>query len=68
MQFGHAGACANAEAETAVSKNKALAEAGAHVPRSFDELGDLIRYGIVRFYMQVTSTFSGLVLKTVELI
>ncbi|MCL4131765.1 UNVERIFIED_CONTAM: hypothetical protein GTU68_058027 [Idotea baltica] len=43
VQFGHAGACANAERETAVAKNKALAEAGANVPPSFDELGELIR-------------------------
>ncbi len=42
VQFGHAGACANAERETAVAKNKALAEAGAHVPSSFDDLGDVI--------------------------
>lgn len=39
VQFGHAGACANAERETAVAKNKALSESGANVPSSFDELG-----------------------------
>lgn len=43
VQFGHAGACANADRETAVAKNRALAEAGAHVPPSFDDLGDAIR-------------------------
>lgn len=43
VQFGHAGACANAERETAVYKNKALQEAGAHVPSNFDELMDTIR-------------------------
>ncbi|RXG72787.1 ATP-citrate synthase [Armadillidium vulgare] len=43
VQFGHAGACANAERETAVFKNKALSEAGAKVPSSFDELGEVIR-------------------------
>ena len=43
VQFGHAGSCANADAETAVAKNKALADAGAHVPKSFDELGHLIK-------------------------
>ncbi|XP_055346989.1 ATP-citrate synthase-like [Paramacrobiotus metropolitanus] len=43
VQFGHAGACANAEKETAVAKNTALREAGAVVPRSFDELGENIR-------------------------
>lgn len=55
VQFGHAGACANAERETAVFKNKALAAAGAFVPSSFDELGieinkvyqDLLSQGII---------------------
>lgn len=42
VQFGHAGACANAERETALAKNKALAEAGGHVPQSFDDLGEVI--------------------------
>lgn len=42
VQFGHAGACANAEAETADAKNKALKEAGCYVPTSFDELGQMI--------------------------
>jgi len=38
VQFGHAGASANAEAETAEAKNKAMAEAGIHVPASFNDL------------------------------
>jgi ATP citrate (pro-S)-lyase len=42
VQFGHAGSCANSDQETAVAKNKALSEAGAHVPQSFDSLGDII--------------------------
>jgi len=42
VQFGHAGARARAGDETAGAKNRALAKAGAHVPRSFDEYGDLI--------------------------
>lgn len=42
VQFGHAGASANAEAETAVSKNKAMAEAGIYVPASFNELPNKI--------------------------
>ncbi|XP_032807436.1 ATP-citrate synthase-like [Petromyzon marinus] len=42
VQFGHAGACANQDSETAVAKNKALAEAGAFLPRNFDELGEKI--------------------------
>ncbi|KAK7940115.1 hypothetical protein WMY93_003441 [Mugilogobius chulae] len=43
VQFGHAGACANQASETAVEKNKALKEAGAFVPKSFDELGEIIK-------------------------
>jgi len=42
VQFGHAGARARGGDETAGAKNKALAEAGAHVPTSFDYYGDLI--------------------------
>ncbi|XP_055541492.1 ATP-citrate synthase isoform X2 [Wyeomyia smithii] len=42
VQFGHAGSCANSDRETASAKNKALAAAGAHVPDSFDTLGDLV--------------------------
>ncbi len=37
VQFGHAGAKADAEAETADAKNKALKKAGAIVPNSFDD-------------------------------
>lgn len=44
VQFGHAGSCAQSDMETAVAKNKTLAEAGAHVPDSFDTLGDLIAH------------------------
>ncbi|EDQ92123.1 uncharacterized protein MONBRDRAFT_35919 [Monosiga brevicollis MX1] len=43
VQFGHAGACANSDMETAVAKNKALKEAGAIVPPSFDSLGDVLK-------------------------
>lgn len=43
VQFGHAGACANQASETAVAKNKALQEAGVFVPKSFDELGEVIK-------------------------
>ncbi|KJE94236.1 ATP citrate-lyase [Capsaspora owczarzaki ATCC 30864] len=43
VQFGHAGACANADNETAVAKNKALRDAGAIVPSSFDSLDTAIR-------------------------
>ncbi|XP_062517479.1 ATP-citrate synthase-like [Corticium candelabrum] len=43
VQFGHAGACANAEQETAEAKNKAMAAAGARVPCSFDDLPSTIK-------------------------
>ena len=42
VQFGHAGASAGADEETASAKNAALKAAGAHVPSSFDELGEEI--------------------------
>ena len=38
VQFGHAGASANAESETAEYKNNAMAEAGIHVPATFNDL------------------------------
>jgi ATP-citrate lyase alpha-subunit len=43
VQFGHAGASANADEETAVAKNKAMAEAGIHVPDSFNDLPHVIK-------------------------
>uniref|UniRef100_A0A1I8FMY2 ATP citrate synthase n=1 Tax=Macrostomum lignano TaxID=282301 RepID=A0A1I8FMY2_9PLAT len=48
VQFGHAGACANSGQETASAKNAALAAAGAHVPASFDQLGETIRHLVGR--------------------
>ncbi|XP_011301550.1 ATP-citrate synthase [Fopius arisanus] len=42
VQFGHAGSIAHSNMETASAKNEALRKAGAHVPDSFDTLGDLI--------------------------
>ncbi len=38
VQFGHAGASANAEIETAEYKNRAMKEAGIYVPDSFNDL------------------------------
>jgi len=43
VQFGHAGACANAANETSAAKNQALAQAGAFVPENFDELPSMIK-------------------------
>jgi len=42
VQFGHAGAKSGASSESAVAKNQALREAGAHVPNSFNDFGDII--------------------------
>jgi ATP-citrate lyase alpha-subunit len=42
VQFGHAGASANDDRETAEAKNRAMAEAGIHVPKSFNDLPDVI--------------------------
>jgi ATP-citrate lyase alpha-subunit len=43
VQFGHAGARARDDLETAEAKNHALREVGAIVPKSFDELRRIIR-------------------------
>ena len=43
LQFGHAGAMAGSEMETAEAKNKALREAGAIVPDSYEDLDKKIR-------------------------
>jgi ATP citrate (pro-S)-lyase len=42
VQFGHAGAMARGNLETAAAKNQALNESGAVVPASFDSLGETI--------------------------
>lgn len=42
VQFGHAGAKSGEDATSAESKIKALKEAGAHCPSSFDTFGELI--------------------------
>lgn len=42
VQFGHAGASANAERETAAAKNAAMAEVGIYVPESFNDLPNKI--------------------------
>ncbi|UCE13687.1 MAG: ATP citrate synthase [Candidatus Heimdallarchaeota archaeon] len=43
LQFGHAGAMAGTDRETADFKNKYLAEAGVIVPETYDELGAKIK-------------------------
>lgn len=56
VQFGHAGAKADAEMETADAKNQALKKAGAYVPNSFDSYDqvisevytDLVNKGVIK--------------------
>ncbi|MCF6173599.1 MAG: ATP citrate synthase, partial [Campylobacteraceae bacterium] len=43
VQFGHAGASANAHRETAEAKNEAMKEAGFYVPDSFNDIPATIR-------------------------
>ena len=42
VQFGHAGASANDDRETAEAKNNAMREAGIYVPKTFNDLPDEI--------------------------
>ncbi|KAF2152430.1 ATP citrate lyase subunit 1 [Myriangium duriaei CBS 260.36] len=42
VQFGHAGSLANSQLETAAAKNKAMKEAGIHVPDTFEDLPALL--------------------------
>ncbi|KAI5291840.1 citrate synthase [Ascosphaera acerosa] len=42
VQFGHAGASANSQLETAVVKNAKMRAAGFHVPDTFEELPDVL--------------------------
>jgi citrate synthase len=42
VQFGHAGSFANSQLETAVSKNKAMRDAGFFVPETFEEMPMLL--------------------------
>ncbi len=43
VQFGHAGAKADSAKETAQAKNEAFRQAGAFVPKTFDDYGEEIR-------------------------
>ncbi|MCH9634548.1 MAG: hypothetical protein S4CHLAM7_13010 [Chlamydiae bacterium] len=42
IQFGHAGASAKKDIETAEAKNKAMRKAGIHVPKTFNHLPEVI--------------------------
>ena len=54
VQFGHAGASANADRETAAAKNEAMREAGIHVPESFNELPKVINEVYTKLYNEGT--------------
>lgn len=43
VQFGHAGAKADTQKETAQAKNEAFRQAGAYVPNSFDDYGKKVK-------------------------
>ncbi|KAI8901441.1 citrate synthase-like protein [Globomyces pollinis-pini] len=43
VQFGHAGSFANSDRETAAAKNRALKEAGVHVPDTFEDLPKVLQ-------------------------
>ncbi len=62
VQFGHAGAMAKGDNETADAKNKALKDAGAHVPMSFDDLGEIIHDVYVKLKEQ------GIILSKSEIV
>ncbi len=49
VQFGHAGAKSGTQTESAQAKNKALKEAGAHVPLSFNDFGTEIKKVFTKF-------------------
>ncbi len=56
VQFGHAGAKAGSDKETAQAKNKALKEAGVVVPNSFDDYGEKIRKTFEKLDLKTTET------------
>merc|ERR1719436_1411296 len=60
VQFGHAGAQARGDMETAAAKNKAMKEVGFYVPDSFDKLPETI----AKVYKQLVE--EGVVKETPE--
>jgi ATP-citrate lyase alpha-subunit len=44
VQFGHAGASANSDKETANAKNNAFKKAGIHVPENFNSIPDIVKF------------------------
>ena len=43
VQFGHAGALANSQLETAAAKHKSMKDAGIHVPDTFEDMPALLK-------------------------
>jgi len=60
VQFGHAGAQARGDTETAAAKNKAMKEAGFFVPDSFDKLPEMVE----QVYIQLVQ--EGVIVETTE--
>ena len=60
VQFGHAGAQARGDAETAAAKNKEMKEAGIRVPDSIDMLPE----AILQVYTQLVK--EGVIVETPE--
>merc|ERR1711988_472756 len=60
VQFGHAGAQARGDMETAAAKNKAMKEAGFRVPDSFDKLPETIE----KLYTELVE--DGVIVETPE--
>ncbi len=58
VQFGHAGAKAGKEEESAAAKNKALKEAGIIVPGSFEKLEETIKETFDSLQLPKTQEFS----------
>ena len=56
VQFGHAGAFANSDLETAAAKNRAMRDAGFFVPETFEQMPtllsqvyqDLVQKGVIK--------------------
>lgn len=51
FQFGHAGAMAKSENESAQAKNQRLRQAGAYVPRSFEELTTILKKATADYHL-----------------
>ncbi len=56
LQFGHAGAMASSDKETAEAKNQALREAGAVVPDSYEDLDKMIKSTFEKLVKEVKVT------------